>query len=775
MVILGLEKPVEYGSRQIFDPTMANMVLNAQNRYVQAMREDYLQGREDLKEFNKNFGDFFSPIQKDMEWYDQNVTGATRDLINNLYAQGIDPLRSAEGRAAISRWVNSMPVGKINQLKESAVAANEYLKNRGILESAGKFDRDLEDFVNKGMTLDNWDTARDGMWTRRSPIEAVTLRDLTYDSYKGRTPRDLTAADFQNDPRLKNYKWDPRYRWSGYLDSDLMKVAPGASASLASDPRAAYFRDLARKKVIASGQRPTEDAVEKQFQRDIADANAWALIDPINKGADEYVLLAAKNAAAQRIASMRGGGGRSGNGNNNQEEDGRTTFMDRLQRNVNLHVEDKLFGRKTVGSSIAGIANYWDKMAKSVEPKGKVVGEEVTNEKVPMERPKNSFSKYMFGGLPQLQYSGSDTYVANKENKTVKYDQTKNSQYNKYVYERDRWLHFGNTGEYQVSKYDTSKEAAQVRKILKEQSNADKMYRQIYQKAKTKGLGSVNTSDKKFLEQYIKNKQIVDSYKQNDILRSMYKANSNSPAYLGTTGQTPGTTTTADLKRRSSKFWDSFRAESLSDHEIQVLQNLFNGNANEVKDPNLPNSYKELSLSNNYSYAPNRQANVAGSGRFKHNDVHSKFNRWLHSDGVTLMSFDSNNLQASILPVGGRVGGQLDVMKHPIITKEQFKEFYNKSGASKYGTMEDVAKKLGLGVHKKPLTYKGKDDVLHETDTYYSVPVIGTFDPSSYRDINISSDKIQFGASEASKGSIDSENQALQAQQLLEAAFDILN
>jgi hypothetical protein len=71
---------------------------------------------------------------------------------------------------------------------------------------------------------------------------------------------------------------------------------------------------------------------------------------------------------------------------------------------------------------------------------------------------------------------------------------------------------------------------------MKEQPNADKMYRQIYQKVKTKGLGSVNTGDKKFLEQYIKNKQIVDSYKQNDILRSMYKANSNSPAYLRTAG-----------------------------------------------------------------------------------------------------------------------------------------------------------------------------------------------------------------------------------------------
>ncbi len=164
MVILGLERPVEYGSRQIFDPTMANMVLNAQNRYVQAMREDYLQGREDLKEFNKNFGDFFSPIQKDMEWYDQNVTGATRDLINNLYAQGMD-MRNPEFRAAVSKFINNMPVGKINQLKQSAAAANEYLKNKGTLEAAGKFNQDFEDFVNGGMSLSNWDTALNGMWT----------------------------------------------------------------------------------------------------------------------------------------------------------------------------------------------------------------------------------------------------------------------------------------------------------------------------------------------------------------------------------------------------------------------------------------------------------------------------------------------------------------------------------------------------------------------------------------------------------------------------------
>lgn len=177
MVILGLERPVEYGSRQIFDPTMANMVLNAQNNYIQAMKEDYLRGREDLKEFNKNFGDFFSPIQKDMEWYDQNVTGATRDLINNLYAQGIDPLRSAEGRAAISRWINNMPTGQINQLKQSAAVANEYLKNMGDLMAKGRYNPDAEKFF--GRDLATWDTlGGSGIWGASSPIENMTMDEI---------------------------------------------------------------------------------------------------------------------------------------------------------------------------------------------------------------------------------------------------------------------------------------------------------------------------------------------------------------------------------------------------------------------------------------------------------------------------------------------------------------------------------------------------------------------------------------------------------------------
>ena len=268
MVILGLEKPVEYGSRQIFDPTMANMVLNAQNRYVQAMKEDYLQGREDLKEFNKNFGDFFSPIQKDMEWYDQNVTGATRDLINNLYAQGMD-MRNPEFRAAVSKFINNMPVGKINQLKQSAEAAKEYLKNKGVLEAEGKWDPEFERFANNGLTLDNWDTAKNGMWTRTSPAELKTLKELTEDWYNNRTPEILNQQDVES----FNVKYDPRYDYTGFADRHLLDIAagetPGWNGSLYSN----YYRELARRKVAAKGQPYTQEDVEKQLQSDIATAN----------------------------------------------------------------------------------------------------------------------------------------------------------------------------------------------------------------------------------------------------------------------------------------------------------------------------------------------------------------------------------------------------------------------------------------------------------------------------------------------------------------------
>ena len=42
-----------------------------------------------------------SPFAKDMERYGQ-IVGGLRDVVNQAYADGVDPLRSAEGRALVA-------------------------------------------------------------------------------------------------------------------------------------------------------------------------------------------------------------------------------------------------------------------------------------------------------------------------------------------------------------------------------------------------------------------------------------------------------------------------------------------------------------------------------------------------------------------------------------------------------------------------------------------------------------------------------------------------
>lgn len=307
MVFLGLEKPVEYGRQQIFDPTTAQMVLQAQDQYANALYRDYVRGLEDMKEFNKEYGNFMTPFGADQEWYNKNVIDKVRGTIQRMYEAGIDPTRSVQGRAAISQLINSVDVGTVNAMKDNAKIGYAYLDAMQDLRRKGKYSeaQELFDIMQTGGTNFK-DFATRGpngqlnMWDRSSPIEATSLLDLTFDSYKNRTPRDLTADDL----RASGIPYDPRYQYTGYLDSDLMKVAPGAAMSIAADPRAAYFRNLAEQKVAARGGNYTQADVDAQFYRDIADANKWALVDPTKK-VDEYAKMAQQNAYARDLENLR--------------------------------------------------------------------------------------------------------------------------------------------------------------------------------------------------------------------------------------------------------------------------------------------------------------------------------------------------------------------------------------------------------------------------------------------------------------------------------------
>ena len=181
MTFLGLERPVDWVAQQTFNPATAAMVLSAQKDYANAVYAAYQDAKQDMKDFNKEYGDFLSPIQRDMDWYAKNVTGDIRNFVNDLYAQGIDPLRSQEGRALVARKLASIPTEQISQLRQSAEVAKEYLKS---------FDDDtnpeLEAFL--GRNLNTWSTLGDpengieanGIWNVRSRTKFQDLNNWTH-------------------------------------------------------------------------------------------------------------------------------------------------------------------------------------------------------------------------------------------------------------------------------------------------------------------------------------------------------------------------------------------------------------------------------------------------------------------------------------------------------------------------------------------------------------------------------------------------------------------
>lgn len=298
MVYAG-ELGIQYPVKDLYDKTIMQMS-------IAAARDMYEKGQQQLKDFYKEYGDFMSPIAKDMDWYNQNVTGKVRDTINNLYANGIDPLRSAEGRAAISQLIYSMPTGDIAKLRQSAAAAEEYIKNRGILEASGKWDPNFERFANNGQILEDWDTIGDGVWNRTAPAELKTLKEITEPWYDKRTAHMLDKAGVES----FGMQYDPKYNYMGFTDQDLLDIAAGQTPGWNGSIYADYYRDVARRKVqvmknLAGDLSPVTAAdIERQLQQDIAIANREYKIAP-TKEADQFALDTFRSNNDIRVAGAK--------------------------------------------------------------------------------------------------------------------------------------------------------------------------------------------------------------------------------------------------------------------------------------------------------------------------------------------------------------------------------------------------------------------------------------------------------------------------------------
>ena len=234
-----------------------------------------------------------------MDWYSQNVTGRVQNVINQLYAAGIDPLRSAEGRQLISRTINGMDVARIARNRQSALAANEFIKNRGILEAKGLYNADFDNAIN-GTRLEDWDSSN-VVWNRVSPTEYRTIKELTEDWYNSRTPYNLTKEQVES----FGMKYDPNYNYTGFTYEDLMDVAAQNTPGWQNSVYANYYRDQAKQQLIAEGNtNPSNQQVEQRLQRNVAEANMEFLVKP-TRDADEFAIMQKRHSYDVALENLK--------------------------------------------------------------------------------------------------------------------------------------------------------------------------------------------------------------------------------------------------------------------------------------------------------------------------------------------------------------------------------------------------------------------------------------------------------------------------------------
>lgn len=346
MNILGQEQPVVYSMDEIFNPTTMNMVLQAQQNYVNAMREDYMQGVKDMKDFTKEYGDFYSPFTKDNETWDKLTNGAIREVMGKY---GPDMLRSPEGRAEIQRIIASVPYGELQKLRASVQPAMQYLKNKGVLDSKGLYSKDFQDWVNKqaGITnFENWDTLKDGVWTKESPDTFDSLNTVTHGWYD---QRQALYKGMKNGSRVYSYDFN-----------DLKNTAKANAQGFINTPRGAYeFMNIKEQLKRANPNISEEDLQNKAFDildNRIAQANIEMLL-PEKYEADPYALTRYKADLDDRNA--RRAASRAAANQPHSGQGGILQYSTRFGYNANQSFIDRTLNGANLKKSMLKIQNYW--------------------------------------------------------------------------------------------------------------------------------------------------------------------------------------------------------------------------------------------------------------------------------------------------------------------------------------------------------------------------------------------------------------------------------
>lgn len=244
------DQPVVIPIRDMLDNSTMQM-------YLSAAREEYNRAYTEQKEFAKEFGDLMSSNNALNNAYYNETKGAVYDVMNRMQQAGIDPIRSAEGRAMIAQTIRNRPYAKIAGWKQDAENLKTYDKAKAQMIMNGTWNPEYEQWALEQNGLANWDPYSDQRWDRLSPVKYTDNGTLTQ-PYAKQLQEELLTDD-----QLKRMGVTPdKYRmYWGYSMDAVGEAGSRAANALSKTDQGKFEMDQIRKEMIASGVTPTDKDV----------------------------------------------------------------------------------------------------------------------------------------------------------------------------------------------------------------------------------------------------------------------------------------------------------------------------------------------------------------------------------------------------------------------------------------------------------------------------------------------------------------------------------
>lgn len=373
-------------TKDLYDTQMMAMALNA-------AKDMYEKGQQQIKDFTTTYGDFITPIAKDQDYYNKNVLDPVRNTINAIYEAGGDPLRSPEARALIARTINKVNTGDVQKLKQSAENANEFLKAKAKLELQGLYNPMYAKYDHPDIsTYSTLGPEGSGIWDKMSPTPYQNMADFSKSYFEGIKP--ITRSASRN---------GINYTKSEITEDDLRNIANAHFNDLVNTPQG----QLMYKKFLDDFDQ-NEEAAKNAFNDSVVAGNLKRLFyqDDYNdnwyKNQDlalkRMQLEIARQNAATRAAALAKKGKSTNSKNGSSTEKGDFNYQDFLIGTTASHI----LGQTSYGLKIGvgGVSDYNpDKVSGFMGAAQKEIAQQSYGVNWKQYRPFNGQVSRSFGGF----------------------------------------------------------------------------------------------------------------------------------------------------------------------------------------------------------------------------------------------------------------------------------------------------------------------------------------------------------------------------------------